>query len=1014
MIPFLAILAFVVLLWVIMQLIFKDFIKFLKHYVKNSFRIPTESFFDFGELIISFFAIGVITVCCFIFYKTTTTLGAYFFSDDLLGLFTVLRNVFSTSTTDLQYALKGSNILTGFLLSPALEFLSIALLIWAVRKFTTSINTTYGTPVYSEGDKIAFGFLGVLIYIFIEILFYSQAIPQLENRIVNIIYLATSKIAIVSFFIACEHSRYLKLEHYKNSLLAYFNLTNLERGIILSPGYSILTTYLNAVLLNTPMYLGQQYLPWTKLILLLIVNLLVFYVVLSLLFKKAWNYLAVVLLAERTEGQYIFPNIEKQVRTNRWIILLLLCALPCLFLVIVKPKLFVFGFIILSLSVLIYILLHTLVYLFGLAIAILRAKYLHFAIPSIRYEFVAKYLGNTLKSLWQSVFPIATIVTFTFALLSLMPKQFEYQNTDLVNAIIDTSGQPIYIEGATLNRCIGIPANKVDTLFYKLLYNQEDRQFISQNSFWPQISNWHGVSLSSLRVVVSGGSSNLNNQLLKNLAYRSFPQDISRKFSETVASYQLSIQKTPAELANYYLNSVGFAGGIGGNEGLVACSLDLFNRPVEELNPLELFFLVTTLKRGKAYRTRSGNLIPYSEVEGHEIEIKQDLLLIAKTWQEQGLLTKREVTRLRRCELQFTYSPYKTEIATTTREFLKKQMPLSNEKKTYYSSISIDNQQKLTAGIKKFETQFREYKRSGSFDLYTAAIAVEVKTGKILGQYGGQGVTDLITLHPGVQIASLIKPFVLLEMLEEGIEINLFDGKISGKKTPENFNHKYSNKIVGIEEILTNSLNAPIVNIREVTSPIALFNKVEDHFIAMNIDKDPFLRIEDPNRKSEIEYNFGLGSRNMRILDIAQAYQTLLNNGKCIKLNAIQTAFNPQTNELERLDSLKIKRIYGQEHVRIIKEALAQTINGGTASTIKPLLPKGREYYIKTGTSENAIHGFCALSDGKILIISFLSYGKVIDGRLELNKTPSIPLKSGGRTATVLAANIYNELISKN
>jgi len=219
--------------------------------------------------------------------------------------------------------------------------------------------------------------------------------------------------------------------------------------------------------------------------------------------------------------------------------------------------------------------LHTLVYLLGLAIAIIRAKFLHLAIPSIRFEFVAKYLVNTLKSLWQSVFPIAIILIFTFALLSLMPKQFEYQNPDLVNSILDTSGQPIYIEEANLNRCIGIPANKVDTLFYKLLYNQEDRQFISQNSFWPKISNWHGVSLSSLRVVVSGGSSNLNNQLLKNLAYRSFPQDISRKFSETVASYQLSIQKTPAELANYYLNSVGFSGGIGGNEG--------FRRPGEIL-----------------------------------------------------------------------------------------------------------------------------------------------------------------------------------------------------------------------------------------------------------------------------------------------------------------------------------------------------------------------------------------------------------------------------------------------
>lgn len=565
-----------------------------------------------------------------------------------------------------------------------------------------------------------------------------------------------------------------------------------------------------------------------------------------------------------------------------------------------------------------------------------------------------------------------------------------------------------------MNRCIAIPAHKVDTLFYKILYNQEDRQFVSQNSFWPQKSNWHGVSLSIPRVIFSKGSSNLNNQLIKNLAYRSFPQDISRKFSEILASYQLSIRKTPAELVNYYVNSVGFAGGSGGNEGLLACALEIFNKPVEDLNPLELIYLVRTLKGGKNYVTQKDILIPYSEVEEHKAEIKQDLLLIAKIWQEQGLLTKRDIARIRRSDLQFANSPAKTEITTTTREFLKKQLPSCYEKKTFFCSISIENQQKLTSGIRKFENQFHKYRRSGSFDLYTAAIAIEVKTGKILGQYGGEGVTDLTTLYPGVQMASLIKPFVLLEMLEDGIEINLYDGKIAGKKTPENYNHKYSNKKVGVIEILANSLNSPIVNIREVTSPIALFNKVENQFTAMNIPHDPFLHIEDPKRKSEIEYNYGLGSRNMRLLDIAQAYQTLINNGKYVELNAIQTAFNPKTNELERLDSPTTRQIYGPEHVRVIKNALTHTIHRGTASTIKPLLPTDREYYIKTGTSEDAIHGFCALSDGKILIISFLSYGKVINDRLELNRTPSIPLKSGGKTATVLAANIYNEFTKGN
>ena len=81
---------------------------------------------------------------------------------------------------------------------------------------------------------------------------------------------------------------------------------------------------------------------------------------------------------------------------------------------------------------------------------------------------------------------------------------------------------------------------------------------------------------------------------------------------------------------------------------------------------------------------------------------------------------------------------------------------------------------------------------------------------------------------------------------------------------------------------------------------------------------------------------------------------------------------------------------------------------------LTPILPKDRTYYIKTGTSDRGIHGYCVLSDGKVLIVSFLTYGKVIGSRLELNDTPAIPFKSGGRTATVLAADIYNELTVKH
>lgn len=1008
MILILAISAFTVILWGLLKFLFQDFYLYLRHYVSNSYRIPKCVFFDYGEFVLSFFVVFFFAICSFFLYKMSHALIAWTIGGDLIGYFTIVRNVF-TSSKELQFP-NGTNLLGGMFISPGLEFLSLAFMIWAIRNYAGRINKIYHTLVFSEGDIMFFEILGALCFVLIELIFYSQEIP-FSNQIAQLLYLACSKLALISFIFAIEHARYLKSEYYRSSFKEYFNLTPLEKFILLSPRNTIIFAYSLSILMNCPNALGQQWFTGWKLLLSFSANILLFTVLLKVFFAKSSNYLAVVLMAERHEDSSAFPKLDSLVISKKTLILAIAVFLTVIFGLLKLKLLFFISFILLTIIAL-YIIFHTFIYLVGFSFSILKAKLSHFQIPTIRFIIIYQYLQNTIKSSGLAILPMIFVGLFTFFILSLFPKHFELNNPEVVNAIIDkTSGFPLFIEEAETGRCVAIPNSEVDSIFCRMLINQEDRQFAFQDSWMPQLSNWHGLSISGLRVLMGhSGSSNINMQVLKNLTTPR--QDISRKFSESLSSFELSIQKTPKEIYNYYVNCVSFGGGLGGNEGIYTSSLYFFGRPVRQLNPLELFFLVSSLKRGKSFKT-STKLIPYSEVQGNADVIKQTLLASANSWQSQNLLTKRDIARLKRSELRFTNRPYKTDIGTTTREFLKKQIPSSSTKKTYYSSITINNQEKITAGIRSFENKFKDYKRLGIYDLYSSAIAVDIKSGHIIGNYGGKGVTDLTTFEFGMPIASLIKPFVLLEMLEQKLPVRLFDGKISTRgKTPENFNRKYSNQYVGLKEIIKYSKNAPIFNIREVTSPIALFSKVEDRFTKMGILKDPYLKIQDKTRLQEIEDNYGLGSRNMRLIDIAQIYQALLNNGKYVKLTTVQSDFNPSTNKIELLDSIKSKQIYSSENARIINEALTQTINGGTASTLNHLLPKDREYYIKTGTSDRAIHGYCALSDGDILLVTYVTYGKVLNGRLELNETPPIPFKSGGRTAGVLAALIYNELTS--
>ena len=261
----------------------------------------------------------------------------------------------------------------------------------------------------------------------------------------------------------------------------------------------------------------------------------------------------------------------------------------------------------------------------------------------------------------------------------------------------------------------------------------------------------------------------------------------------------------------------------------------------------------------------------------------------------------------------------------------------------------------------------------------------------------------------GTPIGSMIKPFVLLELLEQGYQIRLYDGKKKGKRLLHNYNRICSNKYLDAKEILQPSKNAPMGNIYELTAPIPLFISVEEKFSKMNILTDSAINLYDKNKKSENTLNYPIGSRRMTIYDIAQSYQTLFNEGKFIKLSVINKSFNPY--ELtENVYKKDVVSIYNKQNVRVITDALKTVLDkGGTAHSLSEYLPQNVQFMAKTGTTDKYRHGYTVLCDGETLVVSWVSYGQEINGVLKFNQT-EIPNKSGGHSAGILAAFIFDEL----
>ncbi len=991
--------------------ILRDFSQFI--FKKTLSTQQKGDFIDMGEYAVTWFAVFITAIVGFVFYKIGTALLAYLLSNDLIGFFRMMRGVF-TVTSEVQNPFTLRHFMMGMIGQPILLLATSYFMYRGLRVFMHLINSKYNKPTYNEGDILYFGCFTNLLFIALEILSYSQRLPQISG-LVHLVYLGMAKLSLICYFVLVSHLHLLRSEKYRNSLPHYIRLNPLAKKIVFKPSWAIIFTLCIGMILSIPLYLGTQFLENNWLVIgFALLSCYLFYKVIRRFIATGYNYFGAIMFFD-AEGPLMQPmqNIKhKFFRQKNYIRLLGGLAL---LLLLIKPKLLLFLLFFLFFGLVVYTVLHLLAYGLGLSASVILALLRQKSLPEIKKTTMVNYVLVTAQGLGRAATPTGALLLAVFLLFSLFPKQYKYNADETyVNSVVDKNNYPLLIGNYDGNICAPANPKALPVFLVNCLQWQEDRDFSHQQNWLPKWSNWHGISIASLYRMATGtgGGSNLNMQLIKNEAFPgAFPLDFQRKYTEMLAAYQLSLQLSPMEIVTQYFNKVGMIGG-NGQQGVVMAGLTAFKRPLQELNELEMMYLVASLKRSTKFKTLT-RYINYDEAADYAKEIKQALIAQAKHWKDQGLLEPQAFKILKNQELRFSNNLTMSNIATTTKEFLKKQMPKKQYLgHTYVTTLNHSNQKRMANAVTRFNQYFRQSQIKDGCELYAAAIVVEVATGKILGHHGGQGVTDLATFAGGSPMGSVIKPFILLELLENQMatkDLKLYDGKIKGKFTPNNYSRKYSKRMIGINEILSKSLNAPMVNVRQLTAPVALYQLVENKFSSLGIHEDSFLHIQNEAKRSEHEVNYPLGSRNMTVYDIAQAYQTLFNNGRFRELKVFEKAYDPFNVE-EGPVRYKQKPVYKAKNALVIKEALHHTmLKGGTGTHINHLLPNSKKFYAKTGTSDKGIHGYTILSDGKLLIVSYATYGKIQNKHLELNDTPPIPFESGVRSAGILAAFIYDE-----
>ena len=583
------------------------------------------------------------------------------------------------------------------------------------------------------------------------------------------------------------------------------------------------------------------------------------------------------------------------------------------------------------------------------------------------------------------------------------------EKTILDNRLGKTEMEKLNAKGM-LNKFPIVPITAYDELPQNYVYfltKVENKNFFTFGK-----DNIYGLSVSGLARLLRGkadGGSNIPQQLLKNIIHKKEGMGtiyLSRKYGEQLASFQMYKAATPEEILLAYTNYAGNFWYEQDFSGLVLASYAIFNRPPVQLNDLEMLLTVKTLKSGRELRELCDDKRANREL------IKEKMLDYFEQIADGSESDRNRLKAMRQMDLGFSD---RNDLRKTTAltHFLKSRS-LGNGQRSalqYTSSISSHHQQSLAEAVGEFRKKFRKFQLVKGYSLEFAVLAIDVKTGLIEATFGNSknnGATMNFTDYGnGFQCGSVLKPLVFLELFENhGFDENsrLYNGNLSQfSYNPTNTNDKLLRKAVLTRDIFKYSLNKAAVNHRVLADPIAVAEKVEESLAAMDISANPTYNLSE---------SYVLGTRTMTPLELAQAYQMVFNEGTMKSLTPWKYVTNPHS--LDTVFNYRAnlgKAIYGKAHVNRIRNLLPAAFEpGGTCHRLLKFLPKDRPYFGKTGTTGKAVDGWTVLSDGQKLIVAWTGYLKNENGILTSRNAPSIPTKSGGGSAGVLAAMVYSKL----
>jgi len=450
----------------------------------------------------------------------------------------------------------------------------------------------------------------------------------------------------------------------------------------------------------------------------------------------------------------------------------------------------------------------------------------------------------------------------------------------------------------------------------------EDRRFYYHFGLDP-IGLTRAIVVNTTKKGVFQGGSTITQQLAKNL-FLSQERTLKRKIQEALLAVWLEYKLTKDEILASYMNRVYLGAG---TYGVEAASRVYFKKPADQLNLQQAAIIAGLLKAPSRYS-------PLSNPE--EAEKRAKVVLNAMV--DAGYIKQKEADN------------------ASVNKLDRKIVSAVGKSSRYFSDWIVDNLdnvigipkedlivettmdpevQESTAKILKnaVDTNGKKYNAS------QAASVVIRPDGSVVAIVGGvdYNKSEYNRATQGLrQPGSSFKPFVYLAAIEKGADeyTPVLDAPIKiGRYSPQNFGNKYYGDIYLIDA-LTLSLNTVAVRIAQAVGIDNVINVARRAGITAELE---------PN------LSLALGSSEIPMIELAQAYGSLNNGGYAVQAFGIQKIKTAAGKVLYERKAEPSPRVFRGDHIQILTNMLVSVVQNGTGQAAKSAFFAAG----KTGTSQD-------------------------------------------------------------